>query len=696
MKMQSAFATRAISIAVGSLGIYVLIGWATGSSAMVRVTPNSVAVSINTAIMFLITAALFSMPLRAPRWSRVSRGFACALLVLACATLFEHLTGIALGIDLPHLHQVANDGSPAPGRPALNTCIGFLFVGTALIGLSKTRSSQLWGAAIVFCTYGTLGLGISGIIGYALDLEFMYRFAIYNRMALPTAIALALLGVDLWLALRTSAKTYGELPVAADIRITQTAIVVLTGVTAVTCLSGFLVLKSGFEEIMLATSLRNATSYAGVFESAIDQQLIVDDIIATRPGIQNGLAELAGAPFAPKTVALLEQIGIGFTAFGLSGFQLYDARENLIVTVGSMVGARAVMNIPLARPGQMAKLMWQDGFVLHNTRSVWKDGRKVGHFIAEQRIYSLTATMRVAAEESASTDVLVCGRELEQALCYPSKFYKANLRIPMYRDGKPYLAISRALLGQRGVLAVRDLRGVQVLAGYAPIGTLGLGLVHKTDSVELYHPVRERLNLFIGMLILLVAMGTFALRAQVQPLAQKLSESESRLAQLVRFDTLTGLPNRFHLNEKLEETANRCRRLGAPLAVMFLDIDHFKQINDTLGHAAGDIVLKEFSARLAACLRATDVAGRLAGDEFVVLIEAPHGLHEPAVVARKILDAMQGVWLVDGQSVQVTTSVGIAFAREEILSADALLAKADSALYQAKSAGRNRFIVEMC
>lgn len=695
MKMQSAFVTRAISIAVGSLGIYVLIGWATGSPAMVRVTPNSVAVSINTAIMFMITAALFSMPLRAPRLSRVSRGLACALLVLAGATLFEHLTGIAIGIDLAHLHQAARDGGRAPGRPALDTCIGFLFVGTALIGLSKARSTR-WGAAIVFCTYGTLGLGISGIIGYALDLEFMYRFAIYNRMALPTGVALTLLGVGLWLALRTSAQTYGELPVAADIRITQTAIVVLTGVTVVTWLSGFLVLKSGFEEIMLATSLRNATSYAGVVESAIDQQLILGDILATRPGIRNGLAALESAPFAQKTVAQLEQIGIDFTAFGLSGFQLYDAKENLIVTVGSMVGQRAVMDIPLTRPGQMAKLMWQDGFVLHNTKPVWKDGRKVGHFIAEQRIYSLTATMRVAADESASTDVLVCGLELEQALCYPSKFYKANLRIPMYKDGEPYLAISRALLGQRGVMAVRDLRGVQVLAGYAPIGTLGLGLVHKTDAVELYHPVRERLNLFVAMLILVVAMGTFTLRAQVQPLAQKLLESESRLAQLVRYDTLTGLPNRFHLNEKLEETANRCRRLGAPLAVMFLDIDHFKQINDTFGHAAGDLVLKEFSVRLAASLRATDVAGRLAGDEFVVLIEAPHGLHEPAIVARKILDAMQGVWLVDGQSIQVTTSVGIAFACEEILSADALLAKADSALYQAKSAGRNRFIVEMC
>lgn len=154
--------------------------------------------------------------------------------------------------------------------------------------------------------------------------------------------------------------------------------------------------------------------------------------------------------------------------------------------------------------------------------------------------------------------------------------------------------------------------------------------------------------------------------------------------------------NRLQLNEKLEEIANRCRRLGTSLAVMFLDIDHFKQINDTLGHAVGDYVLKEFAVRLTDRLRATDIAGRLAGDEFVVYMEAPHTVEDPTVVARKILDAMQRPWTVDGQALQVTTSIGIVFASDEIPSADALLAKADGALYKAKSAGRNQFNVASC
>ncbi|MDB5729066.1 MAG: hypothetical protein JWQ00_2271 [Noviherbaspirillum sp.] len=109
------------------------------------------------------------------------------------------------------------------------------------------------------------------------------------------------------------------------------------------------------------------------------------------------------------------------------------------------------------------------------------------------------------------------------------------------------------------------------------------------------------------------------------------------MAKLARHDALTVLPNRYQLDEKLDEALRRCRRSLMPMAMMFLDIDHFKGINDTLGHAAGDKVLKEFALRLKAAVRITDIVVRLAGDEFIGLLERLRAIDDAQSVAKKFL-----------------------------------------------------------
>lgn len=164
-------------------------------------------------------------------------------------------------------------------------------------------------------------------------------------------------------------------------------------------------------------------------------------------------------------------------------------------------------------------------------------------------------------------------------------------------------------------------------------------------------------------------------------------EVEARLSALARIDKLTGLPNRNHLYERLGEVLARARRGGRPAACLYLDIDHFKLVNDTLGHAGGDQVLCEFGKRLRACVRETDLVARLAGDEFVIILE---GLDEPGgaqAVAAKIIEAMRAPFLIEGLARTISTSVGIAIAHNED-DVDTVLKNADMALYQAKHAGR--------
>ena len=131
--------------------------------------------------------------------------------------------------------------------------------------------------------------------------------------------------------------------------------------------------------------------------------------------------------------------------------------------------------------------------------------------------------------------------------------------------------------------------------------------------------------------------------------------------------------------------------MGRPLALLYLDIDHFKRINDSLGHAAGDGVLREFASRLKSSLRATDFAARMGGDEFVALIEDVDDPEIPEIVARKMIEAMQAPILVEGNELQASASIGIAFCGRRMMGRENLLRIADGMLYEAKAAGRNTF-----
>ncbi len=169
--------------------------------------------------------------------------------------------------------------------------------------------------------------------------------------------------------------------------------------------------------------------------------------------------------------------------------------------------------------------------------------------------------------------------------------------------------------------------------------------------------------------------------------------AEQKLAHQARTDALTQLPNRYAFNEKLVDALARSRRNERPIALFFLDVDKFKKINDTLGHGAGDEVLQEFGRRLKSSVRETDTVARLAGDEFVVILENLHTPAEPQFIARKVLAAINRPFDVAGVKLDVTTSIGIAYQADGRTHPAELVALADKALYEAKEEGRNTFRV---
>jgi diguanylate cyclase (GGDEF)-like protein/PAS domain S-box-containing protein len=177
-------------------------------------------------------------------------------------------------------------------------------------------------------------------------------------------------------------------------------------------------------------------------------------------------------------------------------------------------------------------------------------------------------------------------------------------------------------------------------------------------------------------------------------LAQDVSsriQAEERLQYMATHDGLTGLPNSVLLTDRLEGALARARRARRRVGVMFLDLDHFKDVNDTLGHRVGDGLLKELARRMRGALRESDLLARVSGDEFVVVLEDLPDEGSPERVARMILEEVRRAFFVEGNEIHVSGSLGLALHPEDGTDADTLLKNADAAMYHAKELGRNNF-----
>lgn len=173
-------------------------------------------------------------------------------------------------------------------------------------------------------------------------------------------------------------------------------------------------------------------------------------------------------------------------------------------------------------------------------------------------------------------------------------------------------------------------------------------------------------------------------------------QAQERIEYLAWHDALTELPNRLYVTEHLERTLAAPRR-AAPrrrdkaVATLFLDLDNFKAVNDTLGHHAGDELLRTAARRLRASVRQSDLVARLAGDEFLIVLDDIEGLQDVNRVAQAVLDALRQPFALPGQTVALTPSIGISIFPDHGSSVDELILRADSAMYQAKSDGGNRY-----
>jgi diguanylate cyclase (GGDEF)-like protein/PAS domain S-box-containing protein len=475
----------------------------------------------NALCMFLLGVALILTTIER-RWCKpVQTVIGIGVLLVGVIVLVQYRFDLALPLDLASMHAWLNDN---PGRMAPNTALAHALAGLTVLFVTRARPGSrallaLIGAFAVFM------LGITGLVGYRLRPELLYGWNIETRMALHTGTAFVLLSIG-YAAAAYRTQHLGELfRQREDLRVALLGGGLMVFVGLVGGLAAFSLMQE-----QLLTALQDGLKLS--FQSRHD--LIVAEIqssihatrdFAQRPGIEHELGRLHSDPENRTARLYIETALHRHVTSGPTGARLFDDRGHLVASAGSILGGN--VELPLQQPGDAA-LLW-DGKVagLRVTQDIRVRGRRLGRIESTYPLPGITHMREVALGFGASGDMVLCVYTAQVIRCLPTTLNPQRTELPpATRAGQPLIV--RALAGERGVGLGTDYRGERVIAAYGPVGDLGLGLVLKVDVAEFFAPIRQRFELTLLLILLIVGAGILLLRARLVPLVRRLALSQKR------------------------------------------------------------------------------------------------------------------------------------------------------------------------
>lgn len=345
----------------------------------------------------------------------------------------------------------------------------------------------------------------------------------------------------------------------------------------------------------------------------------------------------------------------------------------------------------------------------------------------------ISAIMHVTAGMGETGETYLVGEEM--FMRSDSRFSETSTILQTVVNTNP---VHLALSGEHGVMFTPDYRGVPVLSAYSPFSFLGVrwALLAEIDEAEILEPLRAlRISLFWVVIVTAIVISTIGAMIAVniaRPLiemkdavlrlanddlsvvipgadsADEVGEirralnifrenamrrigAEMRIRHLANHDELTGLPTRRLAKDRLKTALLSGKRHGWRVAVMFIDLDGFKAINDKFGHDGGDALLAEVAARLKSCLRASDTVARIGGDEFLAIITEFHDESVATWVVQKLLASLDEPVMIDGQRADIGASIGVALYPDHGEDVEDLIRSADQAMYEVKHSGKNGY-----
>ena len=688
------------------LGGSVMIGWALNIELLKQVTPSLVSMKFNTALCL----ALLGVGIAAGGSTRVARAASLAVLAIATVSFVEFATGWKAGID-QLVFRDAGAGGNAPGRMAMTTAICLCLGGAALYALRAGRRRSVTGLTLTM-----LAIGWLACLGYLFGVQELYRVSPFSTMAGHTAVAVVILGVGLLASTPGGLLPWivrGDDPGATVLRaIVPAAFIGLPLVAEIRLMgqhAGWYGTEFGLAIMVVvsSTSLAAVSVFgARVINRSHAARLHANDQLRDlntnlEARIEERTTELATSEAWSRALAGSAPVGI---------FRTDENGQNTYVN-DRYCEIHGVSADEALSVGWQARLHDDDRVWVHEE---WTRSIATGvEFDAEFRLLRPTggvSWLHVHGVQvlglsgghgghAGTVADITSGREAAHALREAEELFRTSF------ESSP---VGIALVDGYGRV-VRANQALCELTGYSAdeLVTMKARSLHNPDAdageqgeTGWWAGADQRIVRTDG------SVRWAAIRyAQIQPdsaedpilaVAQFVDTTErrrfeERLAHTANHDPLTGLMNRRSFEVVLATHVSRCRRYGAAGAVLMLDLDHFKEINDTHGHGLGDEVLISTADRLRHRLRESDLIARLGGDEFVILLPVG-GVAEARAVAQSVVEAIRLVGPpIAGNRVAMSASIGIAVVDGVGHSPEELLANADAAMYDAKELGGDRW-----
>ncbi len=531
-QMRSSVIAVAASLTVLALATISMVGWWTGTAAAQPSSSHGGA-SPYVVLCFWLAGLSLLLPRGRFSWQRRAQIIAgCLIIILPGIVLFANLFNVATGIVQLISHQPAAAGRYAfPGRTPLDSSLGFIAGGLVLVLMHFASEKKWTGIATQVLTFLVLATGVTGSFIHVLNLDLLYGWHHEVRMTAYSSAGLIALSVALtatWTGMPWARSLYQG---HEDQKISMIGGAILVVIATITGAGTFAILQRKTETALTRELAMTLRSRADFFGQTINMNNQDARFIATRPALLVQLVKLESDPGNRKAVKVLQEGVRSFVEFGYIAVALYDNHGHMVARSGRFI-ERPQADIRLNLPYDV-HLLWHDGILLRTYMPMTINGRIAGFVQTEKTLPYLAKMFQDFRGLGATTDMAVCAGLKRDVLCLPLRDIPHPISFPRALN-EASLPMSYALAGRSGVIAARDYRQKHVIAAYGPIGSLGLGMVVKIDTAELYDPIRKPLEYSIPLLLVLVLSGTLMLRLQIMPLVRRIirSERESRNMRL--------------------------------------------------------------------------------------------------------------------------------------------------------------------
>ena len=514
--------------AVALYGICVMVGWWLHQPIMIQISPRHEGMVFNTAFCFLLSGLALILPKDRVLLRRIGQiGLGTFVLMFAGAVLIQNVVDPNPAINKLFVNTWLLDSNSHPGSMAFATALAFILAGLVLTCINNVRNTLL-GSVVQLLTAMVIILGLVGLVGYSIKLDFLGGVHDYADMPLPSAIGLVLLGVGLWEAQRRSEWFKKIYQGKEEQRISIIGGAVLIAVASAAGLSGFAGVRVQAEAMLSQSLLLSLQDRIRSLANTIEQDSEHTALIARQSKLYRQLQNTQTASNQDLS-ALRDAMDVYMTG-GFSAIEVYNAQGAKVIEVGDPIG-RAELEVSLAKQG--THLLWyKDQAYITVKAAIIHHGRQVGYIMSQTPFPAMARMLTEIKAIGHSGDMAICGPLDEDMHCFPTSLSRNVFkRIPRKKADKP-LPMSFALDGQSGTVTTQDYRGKTVVAAYSPIADLGLGAVLKMDATELYQPVRKQLDSSLPLLITLVLVGVLLLRWQVMPLVRQLVRSEQNAREI--------------------------------------------------------------------------------------------------------------------------------------------------------------------